>query len=151
MGDGDDHVLFGDQILDRELALVAHDLGAAVVAELVRRPRSISSLRMAIRLGLDARMPFSSLIVAAHLLELGLQLLDLEPGELGEPHVEDRVALLLAEAEPLPEPGVGLRRVVRPADDLDHLVDVVDGDLEAFEDVLAGLAPRRGRTACAGR
>ena len=72
-------------------------------------------------------------------LELGLQLVDLEAGELGEPHVEDRVALLLAEPEPLAQLGVGLGRVVRAADDLDHLVDVVDGDLEALEDVLPGL------------
>ena len=33
--DGDDHVLFGDQVLDRELALVARDLGAALVAVLL--------------------------------------------------------------------------------------------------------------------
>ena len=35
MGDGDDHILFGDQILDRELAFVAGDLGSALVAVLV--------------------------------------------------------------------------------------------------------------------
>ena len=39
----------------------------------------------------------------------------------------------------LREPGVGLGGVLRAADDLDHLVDVVDGDLEALEDVLPGL------------
>ena len=33
--DGDDHVLFGDQVLDRELAFVARDLGAALVAVLL--------------------------------------------------------------------------------------------------------------------
>ena len=32
---------------------------------------------------------------------------------------------------------LAVRRVLRLADELDHLVDVVDGDLEAFEDVLA--------------
>jgi hypothetical protein len=31
VGDGDDHVLFGDQVLDGELAFVAGDLGAALV------------------------------------------------------------------------------------------------------------------------
>src|SRR4029079_12798307 len=35
VGDGDHHVLFGDEILDRELALVAQDLGPPVVAELL--------------------------------------------------------------------------------------------------------------------
>src|SRR5204862_6551236 len=35
VGDADDHVLFGDQILDRELAFIAGDLGATLVAILV--------------------------------------------------------------------------------------------------------------------
>ena len=34
----------------------------------------------------------------ADLAQLGLELLDFEAGELGEPHVEDRVGLLLARA-----------------------------------------------------
>ena len=39
--------------------------------------------------------------------------------------------------EPLLQLRARRRRVVGAADDLDHLVDVVDGDLEALEDVLA--------------
>ena len=35
VGDGDDHVLLGDQILARELAFIAGDLGATLVAVLV--------------------------------------------------------------------------------------------------------------------
>ena len=89
-------------------------------------------------------------MVRPDLLELGLQLLDLEAGELGEAHVEDRLGLLLAQLEPLPELRVGLGGVLGAADDLDHLVDVVDGDLEALEDVLPPR-PRRGRTGSAGR
>ena len=34
VGDGDDHVLVGDQLLDGDLALVVDDLGAALVGEL---------------------------------------------------------------------------------------------------------------------
>ena len=49
-------------------------------------------------LGFDARMPRSSLIERAHFLELRLELLDLEAGELGEAHVEDRLGLPLARA-----------------------------------------------------
>ena len=74
-----------------------------------------------------------------HLLQLGVQLLDLEAGELGQTHVEDGVALLLAEAEPLAQLGIGFGRVLGLPDDLDDLVDVVDGDLEAVEDVLPRL------------
>ena len=42
-----------------------------------------------------------SLIVGADFLQLFLELLDLEAGELGEAHVEDRLGLPLAELEPL--------------------------------------------------
>jgi len=35
VGDGNDHVLFGDEVFDRELAFVARDLGSALVAVLV--------------------------------------------------------------------------------------------------------------------
>ncbi|MND05160.1 hypothetical protein D3C83_257840 [compost metagenome] len=37
MGDGDDHVLLGNEILDGEFAFVAGDLRAPLVAELFRR------------------------------------------------------------------------------------------------------------------
>src|SRR5207244_9776051 len=35
------HVLFRDQVLDRELALVGHDFGAPLVAEAVRQLREL--------------------------------------------------------------------------------------------------------------
>ena len=141
VGDGDDHVLFGDQVFDRELALVAHDLGPALVAELLHHlAHLLLEDRHPLRLGREDALQL--LDRGPDFLELGLQLLDLEAGELGQPHVEDRVGLLLAQLEPLPEPGVGLGRVLGAADDLDDLVDVVDGDLEAFEDVLAGFGAR---------
>ena len=79
----------------------------------------------------------SSLIERADFLQLLLQLLDLEAGELGEAHVEDRLGLPLGELEPLLQLRARRRRVLGRADELDHRVDVVDGDLEAFEDVLA--------------
>ena len=138
VGDGDDHVLFGDQVLDGELALVGHDLGPAVVAELLDHLGHLG-LEDGHPLRLGGQDRLEVLDRGAHLFQLGLQLVDLEPGELGQPHVEDGIALLLAQPEPLAELRVGLGRVVRAPDDLDDLVDVVDGDLEAFEDVLPRL------------
>ena len=136
--DGDDHVLFGDQILDRELALVARDLGAALVAVLRRRSSVSSSLRIFMRFGLRR--------------EQRAQLLDRSP----------RTSLSSSSSFSISRPVSLARRMLRiasacrsdslnracscalavgvssaAADDLDHLVDVVDGDLEAFEDVLA--------------
>ena len=73
----------------------------------------------------------------AHFLQLRLELLDLEAGELGEAHVEDRLGLPLAQLEARLQLRARRRRVLGRADELDHRVDVVDGDLEPLEDVLA--------------
>ena len=89
----------------------------------------------ALRLRLEQRAQV--LDERADFLELGLELLDLEARQLREPHVEDRLGLTLRELEPLLQLGTRLRRVLRLANDLDHLVDVVDGDLETIQDVLA--------------
>ena len=54
----------------------------------------------------------SSLMMRADFLELLLQLLDLEAGELGEAHVEDRLGLPLGQLEPLLQLRARRRRVV---------------------------------------
>src|SRR5882672_7494781 len=138
--DGDHHVFFGDQILDREVALVRHDLGAALVAEAVRQLGQLllEDLHAA---GLRAEDVLAVLDEAPDVLQLLVELGDLEGGEPRQPHVEDFGRLLLRELEPLAQRRVGRRRVFRLLDDADHLVDVVDGDLEALENVLAVLRP----------
>ena len=57
-----------------------------------------SSLSSFMRSSFDASSARSSLIERADFLELLLELLDLEAGELGEAHVEDRLGLPLARA-----------------------------------------------------
>ena len=74
---------------------------------------------------------------------LVLDLLALERGEAGEPHVEDRLGLELRQVEPRSSGSSGRRSTsARLADRLDDRVEVVEGDLEALEDVGpgAGLA-----------
>src|SRR5712692_7328424 len=138
MGHGDHHVLFRDQVFDRELALVRDDLGAPLVAEAVRQLRQL--------LFQDLQAPrlrpqdlLALLDELSDFPELVLELGDLEGGEPGEPHVEDFRRLLFGQLEALAQAGVRALRVLRLADDLHDLVDVVDGDLQAFEDVLAVL------------
>ena len=84
-------------------------------------------------------MLLSSLIVPRTSLSSASSFSISRPGELGQAHVEDGVALLLGEREALAKPRVGVGHVLRLLDDLDDLVDVVDGDLETLEDVLPGL------------
>src|SRR5688500_16661634 len=136
VGDGHDHVLLGDQVLDRELALVARDLRAPLVAELLRYILQLF-LHQGDTLRTRLEQLAKSLDQRADLLQLLLQLFDLEPGQLCEAHVEDRLSLPLRELEPLLQLSACRWRVGRLANDLDHLVDVVDGDLEPLEDVLA--------------
>ena len=136
MRDRDDHFFVGDQVFERDLALVTRDLGATVI------PIRLNDLREFVlhhlhahRLRVEQRGEF--LDEGADFLEFLLKLADLEAGELREAHVEDRLGLLLTQLE---TPLQFLRSalgVVGGADDLDDRIDVVDGDLEAIEDVLA--------------
>ena len=148
--DRDDDVLVGDQVLVGHLpARVVDDPGPALAGVL------------ALQLGqlvLDDRQDPAG--VGQDVLELGdqldhaqvlvLDLLALEGGQAGEAHVEDRLGLDLGQVEAAHQVGAGGLDVGRLADRPDHLVEVVEGDLEALEDVrpVAGLAA--GRTRCAG-
>jgi hypothetical protein len=149
VGHGDHHVLLGDQVLDRELPLVRHDLGPALVAEpLCQLGQLFLQDLHAPRLrGEDLLALLDEL---ADFLELLVQLRDLEGGEPGEPHVEDFGRLPLGQLVALAQRGVRGRRVLGLLDDLDHLVDVVDGDLQALEDVLAVLGALQLELGAAG-
>ena len=79
------------------------------------------------------------------LLQVGVLVLDLlarEPGEAGEAEVEDRLRLDLGELEALHQAGARRVGVGRAADERDDLVEVVERDQVALEDVraLLGLA-----------
>src|SRR5262249_46711114 len=66
----------------------------------------------------------------------------LEAGEPLQLHIEDRLRLDLRQAERRHQAAARFERIPRSADELDHLVEVIERDLEALEDVRArfGLA-----------
>ena len=136
--DRDDHVLVGDQVLHREVAFLAHYLRAPVVSEPFQQVVQLT-LEDVEPLRLGRQDSLQLLDQLADLSELRLQLVDLESGQPGEAHVQDGLALLLRKLEPLAQCGVCGGHVLRLANDLHDLVDVVDGDLEPLEDVLARL------------
>ena len=73
VGDGDDHVLFGDQIFDGELTLVARDFRAALVTELFRGFLELFAHdRHSARARGENRLQL--LHERAHFLKLGLEL-----------------------------------------------------------------------------
>ncbi len=135
MRDGDHHLLFGDEVLDGELRVVAHDFGAPFIAETLGHLEQLALEDVhAARLALEDATQIGD--GGADLGQLLLELVALETGELGEPHVEDRLGLPLAEPEPALQLCAGRGGILRRADEGDDLVDVVDGDLEPLEDVL---------------
>ena len=138
VGDRDRHVFVGNQVLDAELAALVDDLGAALVAEL-----------LAHRLQLADHQPHQQLLAredraepldGLHQLEQLVE--DLLPLEAGQPlqlHVEDRLRLELRQLELRLQPFARFGRALRSANQLDHLVEVIERDLEAFEDMGPGL------------
>ena len=74
------------------------------------------------------------------LLEIGVLVLDslaLETGERAEAEIEDRLRLDLGELEALHERRPGVVGVLRSSDQRDDLVEVVERDEIALEDVRA--------------
>ena len=72
-------------------------------------------------------------------LVLGADLVALQRGQLAQPHLHDGVGLHLAELELVHQRLPGGVAVARGADRLDDLVEVVQRDEEAFEDVRLAL------------
>src|SRR5215216_1329076 len=140
-GAGNHHRLGRDQVLDRQLALVGADLGPARVGEAAPGLQQLllddpAHLGGVVEDGLELGDPG---------LELGVLLLELaalEGGQAAQLHVEDGGGLDLRERVALHQLGPGDVGRLGVADEVDDLVEVVEGDQQALEDVgpLLGLA-----------
>src|SRR6266700_5288025 len=139
VGEGHHDLFLRDEVLGRQLVrLLVSDLGAAVVAVL---------LDDIVHLFLDEH---ADLLVAGEdalevgdglddLLVLLVDLAALELGEAAEGEGEHCPRLPLGQPEPALQLGRGDLGVARGANGLDHLVQVVEADLETLEDVGALL------------
>ena len=76
---------------------------------------------------------------------LGLDLVGLQCGQALQTEIEDRLGLDAGELEALDQAVARRVRIARAADQLDDLVDVVDRDEQALEDVEAAS---RSRSSC---
>src|SRR5574338_44426 len=143
LAERDHHVLGGDQVLGRQLAVrLGLDARLPVVA--------VALLQVG-QLVLDDRQDLAR--VGQQVLQLGdelddaavlvLDLLALEGGEPAELHLQDGVRLHLGQPEARDERLPRHLHVGRRADGGDHLVQVVEGDLEALEDVGPLLGARQ--------
>src|SRR5690606_834083 len=111
--DGDDHVLFLDQVFDLDLCLVLQDLRAAVLPVLLDHLLELGhdEVHEQPLVGEDGAQARD--LVAQRAVLLG-ELLLLEPGESRQAHLQDRLRLTLAQAV-VAGGGGGLDLLLRPA------------------------------------
>src|SRR5690606_6001740 len=135
VGQGDDDVLFGDEVLDVEVLFRRRgDLGAAGIVVLLLDLQQLVfddgvPLLVVLQDGTQVRDGLEQLLV------LGFDLLPLKAGEAAELHVEDGHRLALRQPEALHELHLGRLVAVGVPDQLDDLVDVVQRDAVPFQDV----------------
>ncbi|VTR65876.1 putative Val start codon [Desulfosarcina cetonica] len=138
IGDRDHHVLFGDHVLDGQLAGVGHDLGAPCVAEL-----PLEDVQFVLDDAQHQLLTAQNLLETGDILEDGIvfrdDLVPLQTGESLQTHVQDGLGLNDRQAEGLHEAVLGFLGGFGSADQLDDGVQVVQGDLETFQDVGPGL------------
>ena len=147
-GDGDDDVLFGDEVFHRHFPVEGEDAGAALVAELVDDFAEFGGDDGALALGLGENV----VEVVDAGLEFGMLVHDLlafEGGQATQLEGQDCVGLDGVHVEQVDQAGAGLVDGGGAADEGDDLVEGVEGLQVAFEDVQAfeGLAQAELRAA----
>ena len=131
---GDDHIFLWDQILHRDIKLIVADLRPSVISVLVLDDKDF--LLYDAQEDLSVGQDRLQLADALHqLIVFVLQLLSLQTCQSPQTHVHDSLGLCVREVEALHQLRLCLLHVGRAADDLYHLVDMVQGDEQSLEDV----------------
>ena len=134
MGTCDHHVFFGDQVFDSEVPCVMHDLRTTRVGVPVAYVLEFFHDDVE-----HAALGRKDIFEFFDQLECGIEivqdLLPLETRQPLQPHVENGLRLRVGHAEVLDHPGAGDLGVLGTADQLDELIQVVECDLEALEDM----------------
>ena len=136
--DGDDHRLVGNHVLGGEVAAHVVYFGAAGVAVALLDFLQLSFDDAALQVfRLQHRL---EVVNQAHqLLVLGHDFVAFQAREALQTHVEDGAGLNLAQRKSLDELPAGHLPVARAANEGNHLVEVVEGDEQTFQDVGALL------------
>lgn len=136
VGDGDDAAFVGDDVFHAEFAGGGDDLGFALVAVFVLHGEELGldDFHQA-GVGLEDLAEVGDQVLKFEVF--GFDLAALQAGELVEAEFEDGVGLALGERILGHELRLGLVAVGGGADDFDEVVEVIEGDDVAFEDVRA--------------
>ena len=131
VGVGDYVFLYGDKILHVHLAADVFDAGAALIAELILYLLHLFDhyLQDTAVVGKDILEICDAL---SQLVQFVEDLLLLETGESCQGHVCDVVSLNVGKTEAVTEALLSLGNVLGGLHDVDDLVDVIEGDLQAL-------------------
>ena len=134
MRNGNHHFVVGVKIFRIELLGAQHDLRATLVAVFFLDLDHLVADDPHLQ-----RYAFKHLFIVgdplAKLVVLLFQLIAFETGQRPQTHVDDRSGLHFRQLEPVYQCDLGFVRALRTADDMDHLVDMIDGYQQTFQNV----------------
>ena len=134
MADGDDDRIVGIEVLGIELVLVGDDLGAAGIAILLLHLQQFLLHDLLAALGIVE--DFLQFATELHqIVELLVELVHAQAGELRETHVDNGLRLQFVEFEARLKVALCIGRRLRVADDVHHLINIVHGYDESLENV----------------
>lgn len=136
MADGDDHVFVSNEVFHIDLIFGMADLTAAVVVEAFFDDQELifDDLQNFIFIGED-RFVVSDAF--AQFFQLFDELINSQAAQAFELHIDDSLSLLIGQAEAVVQFFFGFVVGAGTTDDLDDFVDIIHGDLQAFDNVLA--------------
>ena len=148
VGDRDDHIVISVEVFGIEFLSRVDDLAAALVTILLLDLQELFADELCTQF-LVSEEGLQALDLLHQGSVLFLQLLTLQTGEGTQTHIHDGTRLDEREGEALHELLDSFLRLTGRTDDADDLVDIVDCDDQALEDMdsLLGLAQLKLRTA----
>ena len=149
MGDGDDHILVGNEVLYIEIALRRCDLGAALIAKLAGDLAHLlfNHTQNLLLMGKKVLVVGNG---AAQTVQFFLDLIALKTGQATQLHLKDGGGLFGRETKALDQASRSLGIGTRRTDNRDDLVDMVESHEIALEDVRASLSLLKVKTRAAG-
>src|SRR5215472_15738738 len=149
VGDGDQHILFNDQVLDREIAFALDNLGAARVGEFFLDVLQLIGDKLH-QLALVGQDLAEADDVGGDFLVLVFDLAALQRGQTAQRQVEDRLGLDLGQLEAVHQLVARGFGVLGGANQLDNRVEILQRDPQSFQNVQArfSLAQLELRAAC---
>ena len=134
MAHGDDYRVVGIEVLWIELVVVGLDHGAACVTILLFHLVQLVLHHLLTKLRVIENLV--QIVDGLHqLVKLVVQLLQAQACELAQTHIHNRLALQFIQLETLLQVALSIRRSLAGTDNMYHLVDIVAGDDQTFQDM----------------